>query len=885
MLDSYRDSKGKKALEFPHFPTRMQAFVWRNWGLVPVGRLAAVLQATEAQIGEMAREMGLAFPQEADPRWLTRGYITIIRANWHLLPYGQLLQLLDWTETQLAFALKEDDFLWVKLGYLKPEAEELVYRPLTADEREQTVRLRERIAFHFPEQAGDSAGEALGFRSSIDEPFGFLQRFRQVGETAAGKPAAAAQPLPDGIALDASWRIQYSPGYTHVPKFAERFAAGLERKWGIRLGAPPAADAPSASAAPELRLEVVPDAALLAESHEVEATPQGIAVRAVDEPGLLRALQWIERQMELRGAPVLAEGLTRRSTKFDLRYVYSYFAVYGDPLIDPELDPYPDELLERLSGLGVNGVWLQSVLYNLIPWDEAPELSAGWERRLNGLRKLVDRAADYGIGIYLYYNEPRAMPLAFFDKRPEWKGHAEGIDACLCTSHPEVRHYLRESTARLFEEVPGLAGLFTITMSENLTNCYSRAPGGKTNCPRCAARPREEVVAEVNRCIAEGAFRAKPDARVICWTWGWNGSDEELSRAISLLPDGVRVMCTSEERMKTNVAGVEGFVLDYSISNVGPGERSRKNWETAAARGLATVAKVQLNNTWECSAVPYLPVFELVGEHLANLQRSGVSGLMLSWTLGGYPSLNLELASELYWSASSPDGTENPEGRAVKEQENRFARKFGRRAGAAVAEASRLFSAAFREFPFHVSVAYTAPQNFGPANLLWLQPTGYSATMIGYPYDDLKRWRSIYPDDKFAAQFRKLSQGWKRGLGRLEQARRHVPAEAADAFADLAQAAYGAYCHFRSTYLQIAFVRSRDRRLLAKSAKVRETERRRLLAVLDEEIGLAQSLHELVRRDSRIGYEASNHYFYTTQDLREKTLNALYLRDLLQQEP
>ena len=30
---------------------------------------------------------------------------------------------------------------------------------------------------------------------------------------------------------------------------------------------------------------------------------------------------------------------------------------------------------------------------------------------------------------------------------------------------------------------------------------------------------------------------------------------------------------------------------------------------------------------------------------------------------------------------------------------------------------------------------------------------------------------------------------------------------------------------------------------------------------------------KLRKRDSRIGFEASNHYFYTGQDLREKLLN------------
>ncbi|WP_158606611.1 glycoside hydrolase family 20 zincin-like fold domain-containing protein [Paenibacillus ginsengarvi] len=874
MLELYQDHKGKTALAFPHFPTRLQAVVGRNWGLVPAERIAAVLQTSAATVRELAQEMGFPTETDADPLWMTRGYITIIRANWHLLPYGQLLELLGWTEEQLAFALKEDDFLWIKLGALKPQTEEVHYRPLTASEKELTRRLREQLNAHFPE--GDQTG------GPYEEPFAFLGKFGQGESGSLPQAANVRQAQTDEVTLGPRYRVARPEEYRHAKSFVERFAKRLERKWGISPATQE--DAAASGDDTEISLHIVPDSSLLGESHRIEVTPHRIRIESVDEPGLLRGLQWLERQMDERGGPFVRLGRTERLTKIDLRYIYSFFAVYGDPLIDPELDPYPDDLLERLSDIGVNGIWLQSVLYNLIPWEEAPELSDGWEKRLEGLRKLTERAADYGIGVYLYYNEPRAMPLPFYDTRPDWKGHTHmGLMASRCTSRPEVQQYLWESTARLFREVPGLAGLFTITMSENLTNCYSHAPGGKTECPRCSQRPRAEVIAEVNRCIAEGAFSAKPDARIVCWTWGWTWSEEEVAHAISLLPDGVRLMSNSEDRMPTNVAGVPGSVSDYSISIVGPGERARHNWSAAAARGLATAAKVQLNNTWECSAVPFLPVFDLVEEHLSNLEQSGISGLMLSWTLGGYPSLSLELASEYYWDTTS-ETADGQQTALERGKAPRLRAKFGEHAGGAIAEATSLFSQAFREFPFQIGVAYTAPQNFGPSNLLYLEPTGYQATMIGFPYDDLKRWRSIYPENKFAAQFRKLSLGWKKGIVKLGKARRHVPAGAERAFEDLMNAAEGAYYHFRSTYLQIAFVRCRDRMLKAKSAAVRDKERRSLLAIVEEELAIAKSLFALIRRDSRIGFEASNHYFYTAQQLQEKVWNCLYVRDQLQAE-
>ena len=115
-------------LAFPHFPSRLQAVVWRNWQLVPPEKLARVLGATEEQISRLAASMGL--PPAGDvPSWLTRrAYITIIRRNWHLLPYDQLLKLVEMSPEQLAFALREDDFLFIKLGNLKPKCGPVIYK-------------------------------------------------------------------------------------------------------------------------------------------------------------------------------------------------------------------------------------------------------------------------------------------------------------------------------------------------------------------------------------------------------------------------------------------------------------------------------------------------------------------------------------------------------------------------------------------------------------------------------------------------------------------------------------------------------------------------------------------------------------------------------------
>ena len=74
--------------------------------------------------------------------------------------------------------------------------------------------------------------------------------------------------------------------------------------------------------------------------------------------------------------------------------------------------------------------------------------------------------------------------------------------------------------------------------------------------------------------------------------------------------------------------------------------------------------------------------------------------------------------------------------------------------------------------------------------------------------------------------------------------------------------AEASYCHFRSTYLQVCFVR---RRAAGDTAALRKI-------VLEEE-ELALRLLRLLRADSRLGFEASNHYYYTQNSLLEKVFN------------
>ena len=714
-----------KAIEHPHFPTPFQAVIWRNWGLVPMERLCCVLECTETQLLDAAALMGLATDIQVDPAWLKRSCNTIIRANWHLLQYDQLLTLLDWTADEFSNQLQWDDFLWLKLGLLKPDCVRPVFRGLTEDEARKTAWLRQVVQKHFP-------GDAM---KRMPVPFKF---------------------------------------YDNLPNCA-----------------------PEASDAPE-----------------------------------------------------------------GLRLVYSYSARYGDPLLDPSLDPYPDSLLAALKAKRINAIYLQGILTQLSPFDDLPELSEGYETRLKNLNILIERAARFGIGVFLYLNEPRGFTRDVLRKHPELlEKYSSPMDPDfdtlgMCTSKPAVRKHLRESLRFIAQKVPGLAGVFVIVCSENPTNCWSHAGSSHTACPVCDRKGAPAVYADVFAMVAEALHSVNPGIKVLCWDWGYY-RNEWKEEVIRLLPKDVSVLCTSENSAHTKIGGIENKIADYSISQPGPSDISVAEWKLARKLGLDCAAKVQLSNSWELSTVPYIPATFLVEEHLDRLRKLGIKDFMASWTLGGWPSLNMDLLTKTH---------------AQMVRDN-----FGGKAEKSISLALKGLSEAFRNYPFSQSVAYHGPHNTGPKELLYAKPTGYKATMVGFPYDDLERQSLPYPADVFERQWKLLSEKWHDdGLLPLEKARKDIEPQYMDAYLELCNISRACWCHFRSAYCQVAWNRRRNNPGILPKIDLHE--------LLEEEIALAKELLSLTFEDSRIGFEATNHYAYSPNDLREKVLNCEWLLDKLERQ-
>lgn len=127
--------------------TDWQTVLFRNYGMAPDEALAGVLDTDAETVRVNARKLGLA-PRPYNADWREKGFVTIYRNNWDILPEEDIRILLGVSEREYAARLEEYDFLNVKLGK-KPQTTKPVYRPLTAEEEARTARVK-AIAGKFP---------------------------------------------------------------------------------------------------------------------------------------------------------------------------------------------------------------------------------------------------------------------------------------------------------------------------------------------------------------------------------------------------------------------------------------------------------------------------------------------------------------------------------------------------------------------------------------------------------------------------------------------------------------------------------------------------------------------------------------------------------------
>lgn len=825
-----KPTEGKK-LEIPHFPTSYQALIFRLWEMVSAEKISEVIQTSVENVKMSAEKLGLP-KQKNTAEWSTRGYISIIKQVWNLLPYEQLLKLLDWDEDRLSYILKEDDYLGEKLGE-KCDCEYVLYRELTPDEEIQTKKISKVMQSVVTPLFSGKQSDSFDFFSNKYEP---------LNNTINRK-----------VVVDSTWGIRSYGNSIIIDEYVARFKK-FAGKYGVTF---------SENAKKYIELDVCIDSED-EEYHEIYVTEKGIVIKATNEIGILRGLCYLESLAEGAHGFSFDAKIYKRRTKIKTRFIYSFCGLYGDVLDKDTSISFPDELFEKYSRYGINGVWIQGVLYALAhyPFDE--KLSYGWEKRIENLKKLTERAEKYGIKVYIYINEPRSLPLSFFDENPDLKGSSlnPGV-ACLCSSHEIVHKYLADAISSVCRNVPLLGGFINITQTENRVLCYSngRQTKPESMCPICGKKKASEVISSIVKTMAEAVSGVDPKIKFFYYAWSLAntiGAEEEIE-TIRNLPKNTIILQVSETGMPFNIDGYDDEVLDYSMSIVGPGESATKLWKISKEQGLETAAKIQINNSWECSTAPFIPVYDNVVQHMENLLTEGVDHIMLSWTLGGYLSDNIKIASGYFFEDEMTK--DNIYDSVLMETYGEFSKT--------VKKAVNCFCKGFREYPFNWKHIYFGPSNAGSANLLYPEKSGMKATMTCYPYDDIETWRGVpakyhvseqerlYSAKTLKSQYMKVYTEWEKGMELIKD----MPI---CEFKDMAE-----YCYtlFKASFNQVSFYIERNDK----------NDFRKLREIVKDEMNLAVNAYKIMLRNCAVGYEAANHYYVTRGMLAEKIVQCDYL--------
>lgn len=678
-----------------------QKVIFLTYGYVPTKRIADALLCEEETVEREAARLGL-LEAERFSLMQTKGYITLIRALWDVVPISQLLILLAMTKERFEDVLENEDFLSVKLGGHQPKCDPVRYSPLAPEAIQQTEELSKKIKKHL------------------------ISRKR--------------------------------------PMF-DFFSDSCQ-----------------------------------AEDH---------------------SCSWISGGR---------------------RIVHGYLSPCGDVFGVSSKSYLPDTLLAEYQRRGINGIWIHGLLSSLSPYPFDLSLSEGYAKRRSYLKELIQRCRRYGIDVFLYFNEPRALPIEKFSD-PALIGHRVDGKATLCFSNPKTRDYLYLAMKDFLEDVPDLGGIITITMSENPTHCHYRQ---NSNCPHCHSIPPEESAASVNNVILSAIRDSGSRAELIANLWGWSPftgwSEQQIAHGLSLLDPDISVMCVSEYDLPISKGGVPSRIIDYSISNPGPSPITIDTLRQAAENGHRIYAKIQINNSWECSAVAYLPVFDLIYEHLTNLNALGVKDYMLTWTLGGYPSPMMDLVAEY----------------AEKKEKfslGKWYEKIFEKDANIVAQAVRHFCDGFREYPFSLDHLYYSPQTIGPANAWSRNPQDRRSTMVCYAFDDYETWIAPYPYEVYVQQMERLLVRWREGISVLDTA------SSTSTVAAMRRYAQAAAIHWEADLLHTQYAYEKRRGF---------TEKIHEIAIRECEI--IKDLLALIREDPTIGFEASNHYYYYERTLLEKLL-------------
>ena len=451
------------------------------------------------------------------------------------------------------------------------------------------------------------------------------------------------------------------------------------------------------------------------ESYRIDVGADGkVTITTEDDEGLRRAVYYYQDRVRADDlAPCVRKPWVRN------RIARCFFGpikrppLNHDELMD-DVDYYPEPYLDRLAHEGINGLWLT------VEWRDLAETSftkrsPGAMRRIEKLRRTVDRCLKYGIKTWIFCIEPRRCGKddSLLKEHPELFGCTVAGESLMCPLLPAAQRYIEESVKDIFTQVPRLGGIMMISYGERETTCLSRfdplTGRFNGNCPRCSELEPWQIHWETASAIMRGIRAAGSDAEYISWFYqpqvrpergAWNA---DVARH---LPDGVTLAYNFESGAVKEQLGRLRNGGDYWLSYVGPAEGFRKVAEAGRQAGAPIGAKIQVGNSHEVATVPFVPVPGLLYRKYKAMREMGVSTVLQCWYFGNCPGIMNKAAGEL-----SFDSFDDDEATFLK----RLAAPYWGKDAALVASVWQQLSDAYANYPLSNDMQYYGPFHAGPA--------------------------------------------------------------------------------------------------------------------------------------------------------------------------
>lgn len=360
--------------------------------------------------------------------------------------------------------------------------------------------------------------------------------------------------------------------------------------------------------------------------YEIIVEPDRVTICGFDERGAMFGLYNLEARLNLREGPFLPADLkTVRHSLYDVRMVQSWMGWME----------WPDTLLSHLAHDGFDGIFA-SVYANPNGDRTTAESSTEFYARLlfqvrrqdpARMHDLIRRASRYGIKVY--------SPI---------------IHQYLGT--PESEAGLRKLVRDIVKEFPDIQGYILLT-----EGFWYKQWGG------CHGRSKEYVQdwarnwSKAVGIVAEECHRVNPKIEILPWEYNIDFRPENAEQKryfIQQLPAETIPLLTWENGKSFVLDGMNGYLRDYSLNQVGPAEATDAQIAEARRRGMKVYCKSDTFASWQFGTIPYLPFPYQCCERYKAMERYRVNGTMESWSSAYTPNFMTEFRAWTCWTECLP---------------------------------------------------------------------------------------------------------------------------------------------------------------------------------------------------------------------------------------